>query len=130
MKSEEIWITFPDPQLRMSKAKKRLTHPRFLRLYQQFLLPGGRIHLKTDSPDLYQFTKKVVELFGCKLHMDLDDVYKQENIDQDLQIKTHYESMDIAGSNRIHYLCFSLPVQPARKRKRRRFKRITELWSP
>ena len=106
---EEIWITFPDPQLRMSKAKKRLTHPRFLRLYQQFLLPGGRIHLKTDSPDLYQFTKKVVELFGCKLHMDLDDVYKQENIDQDLQIKTHYESMDIAGSNRIHYLCFSLP---------------------
>jgi len=107
---EEIWITFPDPQLRMSKAKKRLTHPRFLRLYQQFLLPGGRIHLKTDSPDLYQFTKKVVELFGCKLHMDLDDVYKQENIDQDLQIKTHYESMDIAGSNRIHYLCFSLPV--------------------
>ena len=107
---EEIWITFPDPQLRMSKAKKRLTHPRFLRLYQQFLLPGGRIHLKTDSPDLYQFTKKVVELFGCKLHMDLDDVYKQENINQDLQIKTHYESMDIAGSNRIHYLCFSLPV--------------------
>ena len=38
---EEIWITFPDPQLRISKAKKRLTHPRFLRIYQQFLIPGG-----------------------------------------------------------------------------------------
>ena len=48
----EIWITFPDPQLRKSKAKKRLTHPKFLRLYQQFLKEGGYIHLKTDSPDL------------------------------------------------------------------------------
>ena len=54
---EAIWITFPDPQLRRSKAKKRLTHPKFLRLYQQFLVPGGLIHLKTDSPDLYRFTK-------------------------------------------------------------------------
>ena len=58
---DEIWITFPDPQLRKSKAKKRLTHPRFLRIYQQFLLPGGLIHLKTDSPDLYTFTKKIVD---------------------------------------------------------------------
>ena len=47
-----VWITFPDPQLRMSKAKKRLTHPKFLRVYQQCLIPGGSIHLKTDSPDL------------------------------------------------------------------------------
>ena len=108
---EEIWITFPDPQLRKSKAKKRLTHPGFLRLYQQFLTPGGRIHLKTDSPELYGFTKKVIELFACSLHVDFSDVYKQENITEELRIKTHYESMDIARSNRVHYLCFSLPAQ-------------------
>src|SRR5258706_286670 len=71
----EIWITFPDPQLRMSKAKKRLTHPKFLRLYQQFLIPGGLVHLKTDSPDLYDFTKQVIELYGCILHIDYNDVY-------------------------------------------------------
>jgi len=53
----EIWITFPDPQLRKSKAKKRLTHPKFLRHYQQILKPGGLIHLKTDSPDLYLLPK-------------------------------------------------------------------------
>jgi len=47
---DEIWITFPDPQLRWSKAKKRLTHPKFLRLYQQFLKKEGIVHLKTDSP--------------------------------------------------------------------------------
>lgn len=106
----EIWITFPDPQLRMSKAKKRLTHPKFLRLYQQFLVPGGLIHLKTDSPDLYQFTKLVIELYGCAVLRDTDNVFKQEPVSAELKIKTHYESLDIAGSNRIHYLCFSLPA--------------------
>jgi tRNA (guanine-N7-)-methyltransferase len=114
---EEIWITFPDPQLRISKAKKRLTHPRFLRIYQQFLVPGGRIHLKTDSPDLYKFTKEVVDLFNCSLHFSYSDVYKEQTVAEELQIKTHYELMDIAGSNRIHYLCFSLPPQLPGKEK-------------
>ncbi len=113
----EIWITFPDPQLRMSKAKKRLTHPKFLRLYQQFLLPGGLIHLKTDSPDLYYFTKLVITLYHCTLHADLDNVYQQESVADELKIKTHYESLDIAGSNRIHYLCFSLPADLPAKEK-------------
>lgn len=110
-----IWITFPDPQLRMSKAKKRLTHPKFLRLYQQFLVPGGNIHLKTDSPDLYNFTRAVIEMYGCVVHEDLNDVRGLEKISTELSITTHYESLDIAGSNRIHYLRFSLPpVLPGR----------------
>ncbi|MEO5948032.1 MAG: tRNA (guanosine(46)-N7)-methyltransferase TrmB [Chitinophagaceae bacterium] len=113
----EIWITFPDPQLRKSKAKKRLTHPKFLRLYQQILITNGLIHLKTDSPDLYNFTKIVIELYGCTLHTDTDNVYQQEKISNELKIKTHYESLDIAGSNRIHYLCFSLPAQIPEKEK-------------
>ena len=121
---EEIWITFPDPQLRRSKAKKRLTHPKFLRLYQQFLIPAGLIHLKTDSPDLYAFTKLVIELYNCTLHTDYNDTYKQAGIPEDLQIKTHYESLDIAGSNRIHYLCFSLPKQLPGKEKDEELKQL------
>ena len=107
-----IWITFPDPQLRTSKAKKRLTHPKFLRLYQRVLKPGGFIHLKTDSPDLYDFTKHVIDLYKLEVHEDRDDVYAEENIAEELRIKTHYESLDIAQSNRVHYLKFSLPVEP------------------
>ncbi|MGZ8545274.1 MAG: tRNA (guanosine(46)-N7)-methyltransferase TrmB [Flavisolibacter sp.] len=107
---EEIWITFPDPQLRISKSKKRLTHPKFLRLYYQLLVPGGKIHLKTDSPDLYSFTKKVIGMYGCTLHRDFDDLYAEPGIAKELQIRTHYEALDIAQSNRIHYLCFSLPA--------------------
>lgn len=106
---EEIWITFPDPQLRISKSKKRLTHPKFLRLFYEILVPGGKIHLKTDSPDLYHFTKKVIDMYGCKLYKDFDDVYAEPGIPKELQIITHYEALDIAGSKRVHYLCFALP---------------------
>jgi len=105
---EEIWITFPDPQLKGARAKKRLTHPKFLRLYQQILKPGGIIHLKTDSPDLYQFTKLIINLFELPLLEDMDNVYAGTNTKPELHIKTHYEGLDIAGSNRIHYLAFSI----------------------
>jgi tRNA (guanine-N7-)-methyltransferase len=106
---DEIWITFPDPQLRLSKAKKRLTHPKFLRLYLQILKPGGKIHLKTDSPDLYHFTKSVIGFYNLILISDTDNVYQQEILSAELAIKTHYEKLDIAKSNSIFYLCFSLP---------------------
>lgn len=121
---EEIWITFPDPQLRWSKVKKRLTHPKFLRLYQQILKPGGLIHLKTDSPELYQFTKLVTEMYDCTIHTDYDNVYLQTEIPEELKIKTHYEGLDIAGSNRIHYLCFSLPATVPGREKDEELKQI------
>lgn len=106
---EEIWITFPDPQLRVSKAKKRLTHPRFLKLYRKILKRKGKIHLKTDSPDLYEFTKLVINLYELPLLVDIPDLYKENNISTELSIETHYESLDIANSKSIFYLCFSLP---------------------
>jgi tRNA (guanine-N7-)-methyltransferase len=105
---QEIWITFPDPQLRLSKIKKRLTHPKFLRLYRQFLQQQGVIHLKTDSPNLYNFTKAVIELYGLELLSDMDDINALPVLAPELQIKTHYESLDIAGSNKVHYLRFRL----------------------
>jgi tRNA (guanine-N7-)-methyltransferase len=120
----EIWITFPDPQLRLSKAKKRLTHPKFLRMYQQLLKPGGLIHLKTDSPDLYSFTKKVIELYNCKIVTAIDNVYAAETVPGVLKIKTHYESLDIAGSNRVHYLCFTLPENIPGREKDEELKQI------
>ena len=108
---QSIWITFPDPQLRKSKAKKRLTHPRFLRIYDNILVDKGKIHLKTDSPDLYIFTKIVIQLYGCKLHSDQQFTSVQNELSPELQIKTHYQSLDIAGSNAIYYLSFTLPAR-------------------
>lgn len=114
---DEIWITFPDPQLRWSKAKKRLTHPKFLRLYQQFLKNGsgandtassGIVHLKTDSPLLYNFTLKVIELYGLNLIYKTADLYAEQTIDPRCLIKTYYEGLDIAQSNKIHYIQFNI----------------------
>jgi tRNA (guanine-N7-)-methyltransferase len=105
---DEIWITFPDPQLRWSKAKKRLTHPKFLRLYQQFLKNDGIVHLKTDSPLLYNFTLKVIELYGLHLIYKTDNLYAEQNIDPRCLIKTYYEGLDIAQSNKIHYIQFNI----------------------
>jgi tRNA (guanine-N7-)-methyltransferase len=114
---DEIWITFPDPQLRWSKAKKRLTHPKFLRLYQHFLKNGsgndsdavaGIVHLKTDSPLLYHFTLKVIELYGLNLIYKTDNLYAEQNIDPRCLIKTYYEGLDIAQSNKIHYIQFNI----------------------
>ncbi len=105
---DEIWITFPDPQLRWSKAKKRLTHPKFLRLYQQFLKKEGIVHLKTDSPLLYNFTLKVIELYGLDLIYKTNHLYTEQNIDPRCLIKTYYEGLDIAQSNKIHYIQFNI----------------------
>jgi tRNA (guanine-N7-)-methyltransferase len=104
----EIWITFPDPQLRWGKMNKRLTHPKYLNYYKKFLQPNGLVHLKTDSTDLYQFTKKVIELNELEVVTDINDLYAQTTISEALQIKTHYEGLNISGSNKIYYLQFKI----------------------
>lgn len=104
---DEIWITFPDPQLRTSKAKKRLTYPRFLRLYQQILKPCGKVHLKTDSPHLFTFTKTIIDKYELQLLEECEDVNHLSQMPE-LKIKTHYEALDIAGSKKIFYLCFKV----------------------
>jgi tRNA (guanine-N7-)-methyltransferase len=105
---DEIWITFPDPQPRISKAKKRLTHPRFLRLYKKFLIPQGTINLKTDSEDLFNFTKMVTRFYGFPVHQEIGDLYNSSETNRELFIKTHYESLDISGSRKVFFLSFSL----------------------
>ncbi|TDW99635.1 tRNA (guanosine(46)-N7)-methyltransferase TrmB [Dinghuibacter silviterrae] len=105
---KDIWITFPDPQLQLSRAKKRLTHPRFLRQYREFLRPDGQVHLKTDSPDLYAFTQTVIGLYDLPLYESSDNIYARAEVSPELSIRTHYEGLDIAGSKRVHYLRFGL----------------------
>lgn len=105
---KEIWITFPDPFLRASKAGKRLTHPRFLHLYHRVLQPGGLIHLKTDSPELYAFTREVIAENNCSLLKDIADVHGTDSGEL-LGIKTFYEKMHLENGRTIRYLQFTLP---------------------
>jgi tRNA (guanine-N7-)-methyltransferase len=107
----EIWITFPDPQLRTSREKKRLTHPRFLRLYQSILKPDGLVHLKTDSPSLFHFTKFIVDLYNLVVEEYSENVYARIDNPPEINIKTHYEKLDIAESKQVYYMRFRLPVE-------------------
>jgi tRNA (guanine-N7-)-methyltransferase len=105
----EIWITFPDPHLRTSRAKKRLTHPRFLRLYQKILNTNGTINLKTDSPELFFFTRLIADLYNLEILDSSEDIYSRAGNPAEINIRTHYEKLDIAESRKVFYLKFSLP---------------------
>lgn len=105
---QQIWITFPDPFLRKSKAKKRLTHLRFLHVYRRVLVPGGKISLKTDSAELYDYTREVLAECGCEIIRDIPDVYR-EAPDVMLGIRTFYEQMHLQNGRTIRYLQFTLP---------------------
>lgn len=108
---DEIWITFPDPQLRLSRAKRRLTHPRFLLEYEKILKRGGLLHLKTDSTNLYNFTKEVIKWCGLESVADIADIYAQDDIHDDLRIKTYYEGLNIARTDKVYYLSWKIPAQ-------------------
>ena len=102
----EIWITFPDPQ--MAKARKRLTGTRFLSLYRKFLKEDGLIHLKTDSPFLYQYTAELVKVNHLPVNVNTDDLYGVGLDDKILGIKTFYERQWLSRGNTIKYIQFSL----------------------
>lgn len=102
----EIWITFPDPQ--MAKARKRLTGTRFLSLYRKFLKEDGLIHLKTDSPFLYQYTAELVKTNHLPVNVNTDDLYGSEIENKILGIKTFYEQQWLSRGKTIKYLQFSL----------------------
>ena len=108
----EIWIIFPDPFLRDSKAKNRLTHARFLKEYQQVLKDKGIIHLKTDSKELYEFTLESIGEQNCKIHENLVDIYGKGKAVDALAIQTFYEKMHLAEGRTIYYISFSLPEAP------------------
>lgn len=103
----EIWITFPDPQ--MKNANKRLTSTRFLANYRQILKPDGIIHLKTDSPFLYTYTHELVRLNGFGVDVDTCDLYSSGLADDILEMKTHYERQWLERGLTIKYIKFHLP---------------------
>ncbi len=103
---DEIWIIFPDPQLK--KDRKKLTSPKFLELYRPLLKKGASINLKTDSPELYEFTKEVIQQENLILHRDIGDVYKECPNDPELSIQTYYEGLHLKKGRKIRFLSFSL----------------------
>ena len=104
----EIWITFPDPQLKSRRAKKRLTSPLFLADYKKMLTEDGVINLKTDSKHLYAYTAAVIERLGLNVEVQNDDIYGSGYADEVLSVKTAYETKFVAMGLPITYTRFGL----------------------
>lgn len=102
----EIWITFPDPQ--MKKCNKRLTSTNFMKRYQDILVQDGLIHLKTDSNFLYLYTKAMVEANGYHVECITDNLYVERQDDPLLQIKTYYEQQWLSRGIDIKYIRYRL----------------------
>jgi len=105
---DEIWITFPDPHLKDKEIKKRLTSPRFLNMYKQFLKPGGLIHLKTDNGGFFKYTLNLIEEEKHLLHYKTFDLYNSGYHGDAPQSQTYYEHKFTAKGYKINYLKFSL----------------------
>lgn len=105
---DELWITFPDPQLKKDRAKKRLTAPGFLATYAKFLKPGGYINLKTDCQHLHEYTKAVIALNNLETEVACNDIYGTGMADEVLSVKTAYEAQYLRQGLPITYLRFKL----------------------
>ena len=88
---DEIWITFPDPQIKKKRAKNRLTHPKFLQLYSNIMQDNGLIHLKTDSQFLHGYTLGIIQGYQHFLEDAEHDIYNAVLERENMDIKTHYE---------------------------------------
>ena len=104
----EIWLTFSDPQPRKSRQKKRLSSPQFLKRYSHFLRKDNLIHLKTDNPQLFDYTLEVIKTHAHEKGFVSFDVYGQGAPADVTDIKTFYEQMWIEEGRTIHYLNFRM----------------------
>ena len=106
----EIWITFPDPFSKRSKANRRLTSPFFLNIYRKVLKEEGIVHLKTDEAQLHAYTLAVIaEEKQCALIENIPDIYAGLRPPyEELAIQTYYERMHLRDGRTIRYVQFKI----------------------
>ena len=105
----EIWITFPDPQIKYKRTKHRMTNPDFLALYRKILVPQGIVHLKTDSEFMHGYTLGLLSGLGHEILYANHDVYRNAGSPKEvLDIQTFYEKQYLEVAKPITYLRFRI----------------------
>lgn len=106
---DEIWITFPDPQIKYKRTKHRMTNTEFLQRYKKILKPEGIVNLKTDSEFMHGYTLGLLHGEGHEVLYANHNVYKQEGSpDEVTSIQTHYESIYLEKNKPITYIRFKI----------------------
>jgi len=105
---DEIWITFPDPQLKFSRTKHRLTNSNFLKIYNSILKSNGVINLKTDSDFMFGYSLGILEGKNLRIKYAHHDIYNNESSPEiSRQVQTYYEKMFLKESKKIKFLSFT-----------------------
>lgn len=106
---DEIWITFPDPQIKYKRTKHRLTNFQFLERYKKILKPEGLIHLKTDSEFMHGYTLGLLHGLGYEVLYANHNVYKLEGSPEEVtEIQTFYENQYLEKDKAITYIRFKI----------------------
>jgi tRNA (guanine-N7-)-methyltransferase len=106
---DEIWITFPDPQIKYKRTKHRLTNSEFLNRYKKILKPNGQINLKTDSEFMHGYTLGLLQGSGHEIIYANHDVYKNEGSPEEVtSIQTFYEQQYLEQNKPITYIRFKI----------------------
>lgn len=105
----EIWITFPDPQIKYKRTKHRMTNKDFLAKYRRILRPEGLVHLKTDSEFMHGYTLGLLQGLDLKILYANHDVYKNEGSPKEvLELQTFYEKQYLDMGKPITYIQFKV----------------------
>lgn len=103
----EIWITFPDPQIKYKRTKHRLTNAIFLEKYKTILKESGTVNLKTDSEFMHGYTLGLLHGSGLEVIYANHDVYKNEGSPKEvLEIQTFYEKQYLEKGKPITFIKF------------------------
>ncbi|WP_157206928.1 tRNA (guanosine(46)-N7)-methyltransferase TrmB [Mariniflexile maritimum] len=106
---DEIWITFPDPQIKYKRTKHRMTNSEFLKRYKAILKPDGIVNLKTDSEFMHGYTLGLLHGEGHEVLYANHNVYKQEGSPEEVtSIQTFYESQYLEKNKPITYIRFKI----------------------
>ena len=105
----EIWITFPDPQIKYKRTKHRLTNTEFLQRYKKILKPDGVVNLKTDSEFMHGYTLGLLHGEGHEVLYANHNVYKNEGAPEVVTaIQTFYEKQYLEVDKAITYIRFKI----------------------
>ncbi|MCR5861463.1 tRNA (guanosine(46)-N7)-methyltransferase TrmB [Flavobacterium sp. J372] len=105
----EIWITFPDPQIKYKRTKHRMTNSAFLQLYKKILKPDGLMHLKTDSEFMHGYTLGLLHGEGHNVLYANHNVYRNEGAPEVVtSIQTFYEKQYLELGKPITYIQFKI----------------------
>jgi len=106
---DEIWITFPDPQIKYKRTKHRMTNTEFLKRYKKVIKPNGVVNLKTDSEFMHGYTLGLLHGEGHEVLYANHDVYKLHGSPEEVtSIQTFYESQYLEENKPITYIRFKI----------------------